>query len=157
MPTRDLHSHIKAVLHVAAQAITATNTPSTGVDLAGFDSAEFLISLGTISNIAGSPTPSWTFKLQDSDTSNASFVDVTDASLVLVGSAKTPVTAPDSSTGVFLTVDAASEDAAVYRVGYVGKKRYVRVVATASAEAPGSTPYSVIAILGNPALKPTAD
>lgn len=155
MTTRDLHSNIKVVQHVAAQAITTTNTPSNGVDLKGFESAEFLIAIGTVTNIANSPQPSWAFKLQDSD-DDSDFSDVTDSNVVLVGSAKSPVAAPNSSTGVFLTVDAAAEDAQTYRVGYVGAKRYVRVVATA-ANTPGSTPYAVVAVLSNAHQTPTAD
>ncbi|MBO6542300.1 MAG: hypothetical protein JJ939_12090 [Alphaproteobacteria bacterium] len=156
MATRDLHSHIKTVTHVAAQAITATNTPASGVDTKGFEAAEFLISVGTVTNIANSPQPTWTFKLEDSDDASSNFEAVTDSTLVLTGSAKSPVTTPDASTGVFLTIDDAAEDATTYRVGYVGPKRYVRVVATA-ANTPGSTPYSVVAVLGRAALEPTAD
>lgn len=156
MPTRDLHSNIKAVTHVAAQAITATNTPSNGVDLKGFQSAEFLISVGTVTNIGNSPQPTWTFKLQESDSQSSGFTDVTDSNVVLTGSAQSPLTAPDSSTGVFLTIDDASEDATHYRVGYVGTKQFVRVVATAS-NSPGSTPYSVVALLGDAHQTPTSD
>lgn len=153
---RDLHSNIKAVTHVAPVAITAANTPANGVDLKGFDSAEFLISLGTITNIAESPTPSWSFHLEESDSQASGFTAVTDANDVLVGSAKSPATTPNTSTGVFLTVDAASEDGTTYRIGYRGSKRYARVVATPN-ETPGSTPYSVVAVLGHPHLAPTAD
>ena len=153
---RDLHSNIKVVTHVAAQAITATNTPGTGVDLAGFNAAEFIISLGTITNVANSPQPSWAFKLQESDSASASFTDVVDSDTVLVGSAASPATTPNSTTGVFLTVDAATEDATHYRIGYIGLKRYVRIIATA-ANTPGSTPYSVVAVLGNASQTPTAD
>lgn len=153
---RDQHSNIKSVDHIPAAAFTATQTPANGVDLKGFDAAEFLISVGVVTNIANSPQPSWAFKLQESDSQASGFTDVVTAADVLVGSAKSPVTAPDSSTGVFLTVDAAAEDATLYRVGYVGAKRYVRVVATA-ANTPGSTPLSVIAVLGKPSLAPTSD
>lgn len=153
---RDLHSNIKVVQHVAAAAITATNTPSSGVDTAGFSSIEFLIAVGVVTNIANSPQPTWAFKLQESDSASADFTDVTDDDMVLVGSAKSPVAAPNASTGVFLTIDDAAEDAQVYRVGYIGNKRYVRVVATA-ANTPGSTPYAVVAVLGHPAIAPTAD
>jgi hypothetical protein len=156
MIRRDLHSNIAIVTHVAAQAITATNTPSDGVDLKGFGAAEFLISVGAVANIANSPQPSWSFKLQESDSESSGFTDVTEAGDVLTGSAKSPVTAPDSSTGVFLTIDDAAEDETTYRVGYIGTKRYVRVVATA-ANTPGSTPYSVVAVLGHPDLAPTQD
>jgi hypothetical protein len=132
MPKRDLHSCIKAVTHVPAQAITATNTPSAGVDLNGFDSAEFLIQVGTVTNIGNSPQPTWAFKLQESDSSGSGFTDVTDSNAVLVESAQSPLVAPDSSSGVFLTIDNGAEDATHYRVGYIGSKRYVRVVATAA-------------------------
>lgn len=153
---RDLHSNIKTVQHLACAAYTATQTPANGIDLAGFNAAEFLIAIGVITNVANSPQPSWAFHLEESDSASANFTAVTDASSVLVGSAKSPVTTPDSSSGVFLTVDAASEDAQVYRIGYRGTKRYVRVVATA-ANTPGSTPIAIIATLGLPHQAPTAD
>lgn len=155
MIRRDLHSNVKAVSHIIG-TLTATETPANGVDLAGFGSSEFIIHVGEVTNIANSPQPSWAFKLQESDSQSSGFTDVTNADDVLVGSAKSPVTAPDSSTGVFLTVDAAAEDDQVYRVGYIGTKRYARVVATA-ANTPGATPISVVAMLGNPAIAPTSD
>ncbi len=154
--TRDNASGKKVVTHVAAQAITATNTPSTGVDTQGYDSVSFLISVGTVSNIANSPQPTWTFKVEESDTSNASFVAVTDASRILIAGAKSPVTTPDGTTGVFLTIDDAAEDATTYHVGVVTSKRYVRVVATA-ANTPGSTPYSVVAVLEGASVQPVSN
>lgn len=156
MATRDLASCKKVVTHVAAQAITATNTPSTGVDTQGFDAATFLISVGTVANIANSPQPSWTFKVQESDASGSGFADITDSSRVLVNGIQSPGTSPDSGTGVFLTIDAAAEDATTYHVGVVSTKRYLRVVATA-ANTPGSTPYSVVAVLEKAALEPIAN
>ncbi len=156
MATRDFHSSVKAVQHLAAAAYTTTQTPSSGVDTRGFESVEFVIGIGAVTSISGSPQSTWTFKLQDSDSESSNFSDVTDSSLVLTGSAASPVTAPDSSTGVFLTIDADTEDSKSYRVGYVGSKRYVRVVATA-ANSPGSTPLYVVALLGHAALAPTAD
>lgn len=156
MIMRDLHSNIKAVQHVAAALKTATDTPSNGIDRSGFSSLEFLIAIGAVTNIANSPQPTWAFKLQESDSISSGFTDVVDANMVLVGSAKSPVAAPNSSTGVFLTVDDAAEDAQVYRIGYIGNKRYVRVISTA-VNTPGNTPLAIIAILGNPALAPTED
>lgn len=156
MATRDMASGKKVVTHVAAQAITATNTPSTGVDTLGYDSATFIISVGTVTNIANSPQPSWTFKVEESDTSNASFSAITDSNRILVNGIQSPGTTPNSSTGVFLTVDAAAEDATAYHVGVVSSKRYLRVVATA-ANTPGSTPYSVVCVLENPSLAPVSN
>jgi len=151
---RDLHSNIKTVSHIIGSK-TTTVTPANGVDLKGFGSAEFIAHIGTVTNIANSPQPSWAFKLQESD-DDSTFTDVVTAADALVGSAQSPAAAPDSSTGVFLTIDAAAEDDAVYRIGYIGTKRYVRMVATA-ANTPGATPMSVVAVLGHPSLMPTAD
>lgn len=154
MPTRDMHSNLELKQLLKAAAVTATAT-SASIDTKGFDSVEFLMAIGAVTNIANSPQPTWAFKLQDSDDDSA-FTDVTDSDYVLVGSAQSPVTTPDASTGVFLTIDAAAEDDETYRVGYVGPKRYVRVVATA-ANTPGSTPLWIGSVLGRPALTPTQD
>ena len=156
MTTRDNHSNSKVVQHLANAAYTATQTPSNGVDTQGFASCEFQIDIGAITNIAASPTPSWAFKLQESDSQSSGFTDVTDSDQVIIGSSQSPIAAPDASTGTFLTVDHADEDAKIYRIGYLGSKRYVRCVATA-AEVPGSTPLSITARLGHPANMPSAD
>lgn len=156
MATREMASGKKVLTHVAAQAITATNTPTNGVDTKGFDACTFLISVGTVANIANSPQPSWAFKVQESDTVNASFVDITDSKRIAVSGIQSPGGAPDSSTGVFLTIDAAAEDATAYHVGVISDKRYLRVVATA-ANTPGSTPYSVVAVLEAASLEPVSN
>lgn len=156
MATRDMASAKKVVTHVAAQAITATNTPSTGVDTQGFDAATFLISVGTVTNIGNSPQPTWAVKVQESDSESADFADITDSDRILVNGAQSPAGAPDSSTGVFLTIDAAAEDATTYHVGVISAKRYLRVVSTA-ANTPGSTPYSVVAVLEKADLTPVVN
>lgn len=151
---RDLHSNVE-LRQLLAAAVVATTQTSTGIDLRGSGSAEFLIAVGTVTNIANSPQPSWAFKLQESD-DNSTYTDVTDSAVVLVGSAQAPVAAPNATTGVFLTIDAAAEDAETYRVGYIGNKRYVRVVGTA-ANTPGNTPMWIGVILGHPDIAPTQD
>ena len=144
--SRDNASCKKVLTHVAAQAITATNTPAAGVDTTGFNQATFLISVGTITNIANSPQPAWTFKVQESDTVSSGYADIVDSRRILVAGIQSPGGAPDSGTGVFLTIDAAAEDATTYHVGVITEKQYARVVATA-ANTPGSTPYSVVCVL----------
>lgn len=153
---RDLHSALKAITHVIAQAITVTNTPGTGVDRKGFGAVEFLISIGVVANIANSPQPTWSLKMQESDLPTSGFTDVVNPDSVLVGSGKSPITTPNTTTGIFLTIDGAADDAATYRIGYIGNKRYTRIVNTA-ANTPGSTPYSVVALLGRPGIAPTQD
>lgn len=150
---RDLDSKIKVVKHILG-TVTTTQTPSAGVDLQGFDSAEVVVSIGTMTNVGGSPAESWTFALQESDSESSGFTAVSDDAVVLVGSGNNDGGVDGS--GIFATVDAAAEDDAVYRIGYIGGKRYIRVVATA-ANTPGATAISVNMILGNPDLKPTTD
>jgi len=138
---RSMTDRITVLRHLLG-AYTTTQTPSTGVDVKTLKTAEVIVDIGTVTNIANSPQPSWAFALQHSDASNASFTAVESADVVL----------PDGGTlgasGLFATVDAAAEDDAVYRIGYVGGKRYIRVVATA-ANTPGSTPIGVH-IVGEP-------
>jgi hypothetical protein len=154
MTSRDLVSNIKPVQHVVNAVITATNTPANGVSHKGFESVGILIILGAIANIANSPKPSWSLKIQESD-DNVNWTDVTNANRILVSSSKLPVTTPNSSTGVFLVVDAAAEDETCYLVGLITDKEYSRVVNTA-ANTPGSMPYSVVYLLGNPSIAPTS-
>lgn len=133
---KDMISHVKNEL-LFCKTVSATETPTNGVDLQGFTSATVVCSIGTITNISNSPTPSWTFKLQESD-NDSSYSDVAEADcLVTYGSNDGSVT-----SGVFATVDAADKDDANYTIGYIGTKRYVRVVATA-ADTPGNTPIAV--------------
>ena len=138
---RSMTDRITVLRHLLG-AYTTTQTPSTGVDVKTLKTAEVIVDIGTVTNIANSPQPSWAFALQHSDTSNASFTAVESTDVVL------PDGGALGASGLFATVDAAAEDDAVYRIGYVGGKRYIRVVATA-ANTPGSTPIGVH-IVGEP-------
>ena len=121
---------------------TATETPGTGVDVGKYRSATFLCGIGAITNIANSPQPSWTFAIEDSS-DNSAFADCETADVLLTyGKNDGSITA-----GVFATIDGATEDDAVYTVGYIGTKRYVRIVATA-ANTPGATPIIITCRLG---------
>lgn len=155
MAMHDGNSRYKPVSHIIAGAATSTQTPSSGVDTKGFEEVTVLIAIGTITDIANSPYGHWTFKLQESDSESADFSDITDSNQVLIDSSKSPVTAPDSSTGVFLTVNAASEDDTVYSVGVLSTKRYIRCVATA-VDTPGATPIAVTVLLSDAAQLPTS-
>lgn len=156
MPTRDLANCKKVVAHVANAAITTTNTPSNGVDTQGYDACTFIVEIGAVANIANSPQPTWALKVQESDSVSSNFTDITDSARLITDGIKSPGTAPDSSSGVFLTIDDAAEDATAYHVGVISAKRYLRVVATA-ANTPGSTPYAVAAVLERASLQPVSN
>lgn len=137
---RSMNDRIAVKRHYGG-TYTSTQTPSSGVDVSDLVSAEILVDIGTITNIANSPVPSWTFALQHSDSESADFEAVASADVALNSGNNDGAV----SSGVFATVDAAAEDDTVYRVGYIGTKRYVRVVATA-ADTPGATPISVLVV-----------
>ncbi|MFG1301914.1 hypothetical protein V5F49_19185 [Xanthobacter sp. V3C-3] len=103
---RDLVSNISPVQAVAPAVLSATAT-SAALDLLGFDSAVMVVSTGTI---VGSGN--FTAKVQESDTTTSG--DFTD------------VAAGDLRGGF----PASLAENAVARVGYIGRKRYVRLVIT---------------------------
>lgn len=158
MPTRDNAIAKKVVSHIDATAHTATQTPTNGVDTQGFDSLTFIIAIGALANAANSPQPTWAFKAQESDTINSGFVDITDSERVITTGAKSPVVAPDSSTGVFFTAGAVdgTVDTNAYHVGIISAMRYVRIVATA-ANTPGATPFAVVAVLERASKTPVVN
>lgn len=138
---RSMTDRITVLRHLLG-AYTTTQTPSNGVDVKPLKTAEVVVDIGAITNIANSPAPSWAFALQHSDSVSSDFAAVESTDVVM----------PDGGTlgasGQFALVNAAAEDDTVYRVGYVGGKRYIRVVATA-ANTPGSTPIGV-QVVGEP-------
>ena len=138
MPNRSMTDRITVLRHLQG-TYSSTQTPSTGVDVRDLHTAEVVVNVGAMTNAAASPSPSWSFALQHSDTSNADFEAVTAADVVL------PDGAALGASGRIALVDSAAEDDAVYRAGYVGGKRYIRVVATA-AQAPGNTPIDIVVV-----------
>ncbi len=146
---RDRISHAKHEL-MFADTLSATNDPD-GVDLKGFSAATVICSVGEITNIANSPTPSWTLKLQESDSASSGFSDVDEGDMLLDYGNNDG----EATDGVFATIDAADEDDTNYTVGYIGTSRYIRVVATA-ADTPGDTPIAVT-VVKESMQKPQAD
>lgn len=106
---RSLEPNIGAVQMVAPVVLTGNNTASA-VELQGFESACLVVNTGAIVG-AGD----FSIKLQESDdTAGGTFTDVT----------------AEHQTG---DVPATLEAASVYRLGYIGVRRYVRTVVTKSS------------------------
>lgn len=110
MKSNQLHDQIGVSVLLEAQDLAHTDTASSWLDLAGYNAAEIVVTIGTLTGVDGSNyiTP----VLQECDTTAA-------------GSASA-VAAADIY-GAFTKVDATNEDSVVQRVGYCGSKRYVRV------------------------------
>lgn len=150
---RDKLSHAKHEYHWA-KTVSATETPSNGVDLKGFSSATVLVSVGAMTNSGSTDLETWSFSLQESDSESSGFANVDEDDFLLdYGTNDGSV-----SSGVFATVDDDEDeldDEQNLTVGYIGTKRYIRVVATA-ANTPGDTPIAV-SVVKESMQKPQAD
>lgn len=140
---KDTHSCINPVL-IQSQTISA-DTNGTTIDLQGYRDCDVLVYVGTSASLDASNY--WSLELEEADESSwgsdtaGTFSDVAEANMI------EPVAG--TTVGRFALVDSTSEDDAVYRVGYIGGKRFIRVVHNATSS-PGSTQFLTVAIKGNP-------
>ena len=134
---KDLANSIAASASLTP-AVRTADTNGTGIDLQGFESATVVWEVG-----AEGDTLSSTVKIEaqlehsddDSTYTTVAQADVVDGTV---------------SSGVFATYDANSEAPAVAKIGYIGGKRYVRVVDQRTGTHSTGTPTSAIVIKGNP-------
>ncbi|KPA99967.1 hypothetical protein [Ahrensia marina] len=125
---RDIANNIGTVQAVAPAVLSATNT-SDALDLKGFQSACLVINTGAI---AGSGD--FTAKLQESDTTTSGdFTDVVSEHLI----GELPATLEADS---------------VVKQGYIGHKRYLRVVTTKNSGT--SIAASAVLIKGHADVRP---
>lgn len=138
MRSIDLHSIIDVRRAISPQAV-ADDTPlvSAVIDRQGFEALEFVISTGTLSD-----------------------ADATFTALVEEGDVATLTDAAAVSDGDLLGSEAAAsfdhgDGDSVFKIGYRGYKRYVRLTITPSGNT-ASALISAIAVLGGPRLAPIA-
>lgn len=137
---RDLLNSIHLVRALSPSAGPSDNTVQVSevIDLQGFDSLTFLIATGA---------------LADADATFATVVEHGDQSNLSDAAAV-------DEDGLIGTAALASfefdDDNKVFKVGYRGGKRYVRVKIT-PANNTGAAPLCVIALLGHPSQSPTAN
>jgi hypothetical protein len=130
----DMYNSIGLTSSIRAQAVTAA-VNGAGVELANFNSATVVFDLGTF---AGT-TPTATIKIQESD-DNVTFTDVAAADLI---------------GGALPGIDATTDET-VYKRGYIGIKKYVRVIVSAIAGTSPSLPMSAVVIRGHARTYPVA-
>lgn len=135
---KDLHNGY-AASHVLSAAVRNADANSAGLDLQGCEAAEILVNVGASADTL-SATNTISLELEESD-DNSTFTDVAEADLLGAVSGTT--------TGQFALIDSASEDEATYRVGYIGTKRYVRVVVNFSGTHTTGTPIGALAVKGH--------
>lgn len=147
---KDLHSHISVAAAILPKTYTTGITGTADIDLAGYGSAELEITFGAPGDTL-SAAVDFDIELHDSPDDgtgvHGSWADV-DAVDVL---GCTP------SSGVVLHVEADADASQVYRIGYVGGERFLKVDVTANGTHTGGTIIGVNIIKGNPLDAPVAD
>lgn len=128
--------HIKRAISPVS---VADNTAQTGevVDLQGFDACTFVIATGSIADA----NATFAVEVQECDTSGGVYTAVADANLV----------GTEALAGFQFDSDNACR-----KIGYVGSKRYVKLVITPSGNASAAL-LSAVAVLGHPAKSPTSN
>jgi hypothetical protein len=133
---RDLHNNV-TVRRVLSPASVSDNTAQVGqiIDVQGHKELEFVISTGTLTTGAAT----FTTLIEHGDAANLSdAAAVSDSQLIGTEAAA-------SFTG--------ADDDKVYKIGYTGSKRYVRLTITPASNAAAAS-LSAVAILGRPILAP---
>jgi len=112
----DMKNNVQVALAISATLSGVTPAKGNIVDLQGFQSATLVLTNGTITD-AGTAS-GFAYEVQESDTTvDGAFTAVADADLLGLESALT-------------VTDDAADNVINGSIGYVGAKRYVRVVAT---------------------------
>jgi len=141
---KDLHSRIKPMFCLnEAVGTTGTGVKGAVIDRKGYNGVEFLITYGAVTTTTGTITIG---VLESDSATTGTFTSVADADL-LGTEALASLPAATRTDGV--------GDKVVKRIGYIGKKRYVRItevpVATAAAL------ISITALLHSPEIAPVSN
>ena len=141
---RDQASRLAATQVYGPVSATADNTPSA-IDLNGYNSATLYISVGA-GGVTFSSTDKIEFKLTHSD-DNVTYTDVAQADVI----------GPTVASGGIvrsLTAAKAAADTAPTEVGYIGGKRYLKLLNDFSGTHGTGTVISTVIVLGNSIYKP---
>lgn len=141
---RDIHSCLFAATLLANATYAADSTP-VAIDRQGYDAVEILLAIG-VGGITFSGTNKVEFVLTHSD-DGSTYTPVADADMLGVSGI---------SSGIIKSLVAAHAAAASYRFGYVGGKRYLKLLADFSGTHGAGTPLAAIALLGEPNVEPVA-
>ncbi|NBX73712.1 MAG: hypothetical protein EBZ69_07205 [Alphaproteobacteria bacterium] len=121
MTIRDLASNISAGLSLSPSVRTTGTANGTSIDLQGFDSAAVVVAFGAYTD--GTHTPSL-----EHSTNNSTWEAVGAADLM----------------GGFTAVSSSGGANTVQEIGYLGSRRYVRVVMTVATGASGAASAALV-------------
>ena len=139
---KDLSNNIVPVVSLAAATRTAAAN-GTGVDLQGYESATVLVDVGAEGDtLSGSVY--FEVSLEESD-DDSTYTDVAQASIV---------DGTIAAGGIFLKLDGTTggnPDSAggIFRVGYVGNSRDIRVVLAKTGTHSNGTPLGAMVVKGH--------
>jgi len=139
---RDLYSNLKIVEAIPPAALGADNTPAA-IDRLGFESAALAIHIG-VGGITFSGTNKVEYVLTHSD-DDTTYINVVDGDMIGV----TGIT-----NGIIKSLIAAHGSPTVSKYGYIGNKRYLKLLADFSGTHGTPTPMSAVVALGNAADLP---
>lgn len=137
---KDLYNNIEIVSVLDPIAVSATAT-YTDMDLQGFNSACLVINCGLDAGTGLGASHKFVGVLYDSaNGTDYAVVETADMLDLTV------------TSGTVLTIDAVGEDNSIYKLGYVGGKRYLQLVITVTGTV--SMPMSIELVKGNPEIAP---
>jgi len=144
-------SHNISVGNSLINAVKTAGANGTTVDLQGFLSATAVVTAGLEGDVL-SGTKSFTVALQHSD-DNSTWTDAVQADIV---------NGTIASGGIWLTLDGSDggdpgTTGGEWQVGYVGGKRYVRLVLAKTGTHTNGTPLSGIIVKGTPLHAPASN
>lgn len=140
---RDMHTDFSPVVMIGPEVLSADNTPAA-IDLQGFDAATIEIAVG-VGGITFSGTNKVEFKLTHSD-DDSTYTAVEDKDII---------GATGITSGIIFSLKAAHAAATVDRFGYIGNKRYLKLLADFSGTHGTGTPIAANCWRGHAWLKPT--
>jgi hypothetical protein len=141
---RDLVHNLAFDIAIPAATYTADSTPAA-IDLAGFDSAIIALHVGA-GGITFSGTNKIEFVLTHSD-DDTTYDAVTDADVQGV---------TGTTGGIINSLKVAHASPDITRIGYVGNRRYLKLLADFSGTHGTGTPISAVVVKGDARSLPVA-
>ena len=136
MASFDIHNNLAFEIGLPIDTYTATAV-SEIVDTLRYEGVEFITPIGTM--VDGS----WAITVEEGDDAALADAQAVDSDFIIYNAATD------------LVVDNTKSDT-VLKLGYVGKKRYVRVTYTEAGAASSGGVFGMVVVKGKPWVYPTA-
>lgn len=147
-PERDAASNLALVEAIATAVLSADNTPAA-IDLLDSGSATLVLHIG-VGGITFTGSNKIEFVLTHSD-DNSTYSNVTDDDLVKDSLAPASVT-----NGIIRALTAAHAASTIQKLGYVGGKRYLKLLADFSGTHGSGTPIAASVVKSRQGLRGAA-